>query len=301
MFAPANGFHGRCYEPLASCLRDHFQCVGVDLEGQGDTPANLDSPVNMLERHADDLLAIVDHFNQQDCYVFGHSGGGLAALMAEQHRPGTFKAMYLYEPVVFGPESAGADEQTNAFVDLAKIRTAHAAFSPDFLAVRALKRRRRFASKAAALQSFASKPPFQDFQSSALSAYIEHGLRELSDGTVELKCTPEVEARIYTDVWEVGRRTFGRLRDVKCPVTIAAGAEVVPGRMMAGELEAPRIAAQLSLGRFEQYRWMGHFGPFDSPAFVADRVIFNFYFSRNAVLWNTLPKAQSERVPRSRL
>lgn len=73
-----------------------------------------------------------------------------------------------------------------------------------------------------------------------------------ADGTVELKCTPEVEARIYTDVWEVGRRTFVRLRDVKTPVTIAAGAEVVPGRMMAGELEAPRIAAQLPLGRFEQ-------------------------------------------------
>lgn len=70
--------------------------------------------------------------------------------------------------------------QTNAFVDLAKIRTAHAAFSPDFLAVRALKRRQRFASKAAVFQSFASKPPFQDFQSSALSAYIEHGFRELS-------------------------------------------------------------------------------------------------------------------------
>ena len=48
----------------ASCLKDHFQCVGVDLEGQGDTPAELDDPVNMLERHADDLLAIVDHFRQ---------------------------------------------------------------------------------------------------------------------------------------------------------------------------------------------------------------------------------------------
>ncbi len=50
----------------ASCLTDHFQCVGVDLEGQGDTPAELDSPVNMLERHVDDLLAIVDHFDQGD-------------------------------------------------------------------------------------------------------------------------------------------------------------------------------------------------------------------------------------------
>ena len=30
--------------------------------------------------------------------------------MAQQRRPETFKAMYLYEPVVFGPKRAGADE-----------------------------------------------------------------------------------------------------------------------------------------------------------------------------------------------
>ena len=50
-----------------------------------------------------------------------------------------------------------------------------------------------------------------------------------------------------------------------------------------------------------RYKWMGHFGPFDSPAYIADRVIFNLFFSKNSVLWSTLPKAQSERVPRARL
>lgn len=35
------------------------------------------------------------------CYVFGHSAGGLAAVLAEQRQPGTFRAMYLYEPVAF--------------------------------------------------------------------------------------------------------------------------------------------------------------------------------------------------------
>ncbi len=33
------------------------------------------------------------------CYVFGHSAGGLAAVLAEQRQPGTFGALYLYEPV----------------------------------------------------------------------------------------------------------------------------------------------------------------------------------------------------------
>ena len=35
------------------------------------------------------------------CCVFGHSAGGLAATLAEQRQPGTFSAMYLYEPVTF--------------------------------------------------------------------------------------------------------------------------------------------------------------------------------------------------------
>lgn len=34
------------------------------------------------------------------CLAFGHSGGGLAAALAEARCPGTFAAMYLYEPVL---------------------------------------------------------------------------------------------------------------------------------------------------------------------------------------------------------
>ena len=43
------------------------------------------------------------------CYLVAHSGSGLSAVMAEQQQPGTFKAMYLYEPVVLGPLSTGED------------------------------------------------------------------------------------------------------------------------------------------------------------------------------------------------
>lgn len=42
----------------------------------------------------------------------------------------------------------------------------------------ALRRRRRFASREAALASFAGKPPFSSFQPDALRAYVFHGLRD---------------------------------------------------------------------------------------------------------------------------
>lgn len=73
-----------------------------------------------------------------------------------------------------------------------------------------------------------------------------------ADGSAELKCTPEVEARVFRDTWGVAQRTFGRLGRLTCPVAVAAGTETMPGVIMAPELEAPRIAAQIPNGRFEQ-------------------------------------------------
>lgn len=35
--------------------------------------------------------------------VFGHSLGGVVALAAEVRQPGTFEAMYLFEPVIYDP------------------------------------------------------------------------------------------------------------------------------------------------------------------------------------------------------
>ena len=44
--------------------------------------------------------------------------------------------------------------------------------------VLALRRRRRFASREAALESFAGKPPFSAFRRDALREYVAHGLRD---------------------------------------------------------------------------------------------------------------------------
>jgi hypothetical protein len=57
---------------------------------------------------------------------------------------------------------------------------------------------------------------------------------------------------VFLDTWGVAQRTFGRLGQVTCPVVVAAGTETMPGVIMAPELEAPRIAAQIASGRFEQ-------------------------------------------------
>ncbi len=130
---------------------------------------------------ADDVLAVVDAWGVSPLWAVGHSKGGAALLLAEQRRPGTFEALYCYEPVAVPrldapPGLAGADNP---------------------LAVGALKRRPTFDSFDDAYANFASKPPLSILDPEALRAYVEHGFADEPDGTVELKCRPEVESEVY--------------------------------------------------------------------------------------------------------
>jgi hypothetical protein len=50
-----------------------------------------------------------------------------------------------------------------------------------------------------------------------------------------------------------------------------------------------------------RYTALGHLGPFEDPAYVADRVVFSLHFSERPAAWKTLPKAEVVRAPRGRL
>ena len=72
-----------------------------------------------------------------------------------------------------------ACRHTNAMVDGSWIRSARLAHPPGLLPAMAAKRRRNFASKQAAQQALARKATFSTFSQDALSAYVDHGFREL--------------------------------------------------------------------------------------------------------------------------
>ena len=73
------------------------------------------------------------------------------------------------------------------------------------------------------------------------------------DGSVELKCAPSSEARVFADVNAVCGGAFERLGDVSCPVTVACGSNrALGGNFGAPEPEAPRIVAHLPKGRLEK-------------------------------------------------
>ena len=131
----------------------------------------------------------------------------------------------------------------------------------------ARRRRAVFASRDEAYDNYASKPPLDLLAPEALRAYVDHGFVDRADGTVELKCDPEHEARIF----EGGRwqDTFGRLGEIACPVLVMAGSPMgnPPG------LIAPVVADALPHGRLTVLDDLTHFGPMQDPGSVARHIL----------------------------
>ena len=237
----ATGIHGMVWQPFAAALADAFHCWSIDFRGHGDSS----SPdiEYAWEGFADDVLAVVDGLGIERPFAVGHSKGGASLLLAEERRPGTFRAMWLYEPVVF------------AGVEGAYVRPEG---EENPLAEGARRRREVFPSHEAAYENFAAKPPLNVLRPDALRAYVEHGFGLQDDGSVLIKCRGEREAQVYSMASQ--HHAFDSLGLVRCPVVVARG-RLEPGPAMVAEA----VADELPGGRLEVYDHLGHFAPLEAP------------------------------------
>jgi pimeloyl-ACP methyl ester carboxylesterase len=247
------GFHAKTWLPLAPVLARSFRVWAIDHRGRGASGHVAPDAYLDWEAFASDILAVVDALGLGDAstglVAAGHSLGGATLLMAEERRPGTLAALYLYEPVTIAP--AIRKELAGSQLSLGAI---------------ARKRRTGFASYDAATANFAAKGPFARFRPDALDAYVTHAFVPRPDGTVELACRPEEEAATFegalrTDSWE-------RLSAVQIPVTVAGGGDTTgPGGF------APEVAAGLPGGTYQRWPELDHFGPMVDPDAVADALV----------------------------
>lgn len=244
LFCHPTGFHGMVWAPLAAALSDVVHGWALDFRGHGDSTLPETGDIGWAGM-GEDVVAVVDRLGAEGpLYGIGHSMGGAALVLAEATRPGTFAALWLYEPIVFPPMGAVLP-RANPMAEGARRRKAF------------------FTDKAAALANYAGKPPLGILHPDALAAYVEHGFRATPDGDgVVLKCVPEVEAQVYENGPSNG--AFGRLAEVKCPVVVAAGGDGAPPARMA-----PQVAEALPDGRVEHFPQLSHFGPMEDPEAVA--------------------------------
>ena len=310
----ANGFHGRVFDPLVDALRAGaasrgraVRLVTFDMRAHGaSTPPRVGKKKDTLrwDRFADDVLAAAraipfarglrEKKNAKEVHAVGHSLGAHAALRAEARSPGTFASIFAFEPIFVLPKG---------------VLVPRGVFSPD-LARAAAKRRESFASKAAALATFASKPPMRAFHRGALEAYVEHGFvvaeaegddADAADNTHQMLRRRE-ETKGETSRGEKKRVRLAMRRDdealvfahggsetealrtvcspgaVSCPVTIARGSTrathdpaMIPYPAFVASVVAETMGPETAR-RLETNEAWDHFAPVAVPGEFAERV-----------------------------
>jgi pimeloyl-ACP methyl ester carboxylesterase len=246
LLSHATGFHGCVLAPLAVELGREFHCWSLDYRGHGDSE---DPPSDIGEwaRFGDDAVAVAEALDLHGALGFGHSMGGAALLMAELSRPGTFAGLVLFEPIAF-PRRAERTEGPTPMIEAAR------------------RRRTVFADRDEAFANYAGKPPLDLLTAAALRAYVDHGFVDRPDGTVELKCDPEHEARIFEG--GATQDLYDRLGGVACPVLVLTGRldDNPPGEL------GPVVADALLRGQVVTLSQLSHFGPMEDPATVAEEI-----------------------------
>ncbi|MFM7262913.1 MAG: alpha/beta fold hydrolase [Acidimicrobiales bacterium] len=248
LLSHATGFHAHCFEPMVAVLSPTHRCMGLDHRGYGDSE-NIDPAGVEWMPYGNDALAAARHLSAASggaqVVGVGHSMGGASLLMAALREPQLFRALFVFEPIVFPPPVDDGPRPA----------------SP--LPAGARKRRAVFASFDEALENFTAKPPMSSFHPVARAAYVRHGFAPLPDGSVTLKCLPDHEARTY----ETGATSgmFDRLPEVATPTWVMAGA---PAPYQPSSFAAT-VAERLPDSTYVQWDEMGHFGPLEHPETIA--------------------------------
>jgi pimeloyl-ACP methyl ester carboxylesterase len=251
----ATGFCAGVLAPMARHLTGNYHCWGIDLRAHGRSDSPSDGNFSW-SGFAVDVLTAIDHLGLDRPYGFGHSCGGASVLLAEERRPGTFRALYCYEPVVFPgtPVELELELEDNGMSGAAR------------------RRRETFPSATDAFLNFSSKPPFDDLDPDALQAYIDYGFEtvppeEGGDGvTIRLLCRREDEAEVYAHA--ASHDAYSQLGEIGCPVRLTAGDHT--GSPSSAFLQAN--AEQIPASTIEVMAGIGHFGPLQRPDRVAESI-----------------------------
>ncbi|MDB5439258.1 MAG: alpha/beta hydrolase [Caulobacteraceae bacterium] len=240
VFSHANGFNGRTYLSILAPLAADFRILAIDMRGHGrttlPTTGEARSSWNDLQH---DLLAMLAAADIRQPVLAGHSMGATVSLLAAAEAPGAARELVLFEPVI-RTDGSGVPED-----------------SP--LAQGALKRRSGFASREAAIASYAGRGAFKTWTGHMLADYVEDGFVDLPDGSVTLAATPEWEFLNFT---RQGHDSMGALRRIACPVDIfKAEHNSTCGLDAEAVADLPQVSLTVCAG-------VTHFLPMERPDLV---------------------------------
>lgn len=248
LLAHAAGFHGRSWAPVAARLVADFRCVAFDARGHGESTKSPGSDFDW-SGFAIDALAVVEGLKLHRPYGVGHSSGATSLLLAEQAQPGTFTGLYCYEPIIVPSDIPLGRDADN------------------WLANSARRRREVFPSRTEALQYLSTRPALSTLAVDAIEAYVQYGFEDVLGGGVRLRCRACDEALVYE--MASANDCFGRLAEVRCPVTIASGQKSTA----MGPPAIEPLLARLPSASCHAVPNVGHLGPLEDPEMIARSIL----------------------------
>ena len=251
----ATGFLGHIYRPIALALRALGHVYSYDQRGHGDSERPELAAISWY-RSAEDLEGLLLAMGLSGVRAFGHSAGGTAIGAVAQSRPDLIARAMIVEPVIIDP----ADPRQR----------------PNELYERTLKRKPAFDSLAAMHARLAGKPPYLTWDPDVLRDYCEHGTRADGDGRRLLKCSPEVEARLYQTARDFDG--LSRILASTVPMLVVFGAKTESPGIEFGE----RIARDAPHRRVAIVPGGGHLVPMEQPAAIARMALEFFASARHA-------------------
>jgi pimeloyl-ACP methyl ester carboxylesterase len=252
VFLHANGFNARAYRTILSPLADRLRMLAIDQRGHGATTLPTDYPRTSWLDLKDDLIAFLDAMQIERVALSGHSMGGTASLFTAAQAPERVRALALLDPVIRPPD--------------APIVASPEAIGVSPMVQGALRRRREFPSRQAAVDSYRGRGAFRTWTEAQLVDYVAAGFHDTPEGTVTLACTPEWEVSNYVNQNHDAWAAFDAAR---CPIRILRAGEASPGRIEGG---LDRLAATGRV-RVDTIPGTTHFLPMERPDLVREAIL----------------------------
>lgn len=257
----ANGFCAGTWKLVADRLIDDFHVIAVDARGHGDSGDGAVPQDFALPHFVRDLVAVAnvlikEHGADRIEYGIGSSLGGIVTAAAGVAQPGLFGRVALLDPPIH--PSADLVEEFGLDIEVGNpVKST--------LVAQTLKRRRHWPSVEEPRQSWREKGMFASWSDQAFELYLAECLRHHEDGSVALKCRPEVEAHIFGSAGSLGVREYAPL--LAAPTLyVRASAGHIPAEFCRG------TAGLFPNSCYEEIEG-GHLLPLDSPDATAARLL----------------------------
>ena len=250
-WAHANGFNGRTYDKLLSKLVGKFNVYAWDTPGYGMSEKGpFYDEVNPILGYSYDLEALINELNKKHkrkILLGGHSIGGSLSLMVSKYIGEKISGLVLADPVVINYHYQYLTKYLSSFgYDSSTLK----------LTKQALRKRDRWDSFEAVLNSYTNRGIFSTWKDGFLKDYLLGGTKN-DDNGIYLSCRPEIEAASFKNTEIVATPKI--IKETKVPIILLV-AEI--GSTTASLRSFKRLR---NLKKLEIIEGGTHFFPMEQP------------------------------------